>query len=159
MEKNEIIVKTLKELGFDPVQCEDIGYRFEMEGINMMFVNDDEDEKLVRVAVPAIFEVSDENRCLVPGMLNALNTNLKYVKAIEANDSIWLLFEHFLVRYDSLGEVLTCMIYSLQHAYQRFCSVIEAALEEISGEEDKDDNEGENKDEGKDENRNDEKEG
>lgn len=158
MEKNEIIVKTLKELGFDPVQCEDIGYCFEMEGINMMFVNDDDDEKLMRVAVPSIFEVSDENRCLVPGMLNAINTNLKYIKAIEVNDSIWLLFEHFLVKYDSLDEVLTCMIYSLQQAFLRFCSVIESALEEVAGEEEgKEDNGCENKDKSKDENWNDEK--
>ena len=85
---NSLIVKTLKELGFEPQKYDDLGYVFDMEGIHILYIGDEDTPSFIRFAVPSIFDITDENRAEITGIMYELTKELKYVKAFDINDSV-----------------------------------------------------------------------
>lgn len=114
------IYSTFKHLGFEMENFETLGYSFEYEGINYMWM-DDNDEEFLNIAIPAVLDKSDIDEVKFYQVINKLNSTLKYVKANEIRNKMWLFYERELIGEEDLEKLLPKMILHLEHAF-RFLS-------------------------------------
>ena len=62
MNQKETIIRKLKALGFDPADFGAMGCVFRYEGLNYLYLPDDRDEHFLRIIVPNLFTITDDNR-------------------------------------------------------------------------------------------------
>lgn len=109
-----ILEKTLDvlyELGFQPEFFdENIGYRFEYEGLTLLLTPEDEDAETIFLVVPAIFDVTDENRVAVLEAMAKLAGKVKFVQLVIISDSVWLNYQHYLGKQEPNIDILGHMI-------------------------------------------------
>ena len=123
MKQSEIIFNELTAMGFEPVKLGDAGYIFSYEKLAFLYMVDDDDENFLRIAVPHIFEVTDENRGEVLEAINATAELLKYSKVfIMYETAAWAFYEHRLFSYDHLPELLEHIIQTLEVTTHLFLS-------------------------------------
>ena len=65
MNQKEIILEQLSAMGFEPIELGNVGYAFKYEELNYLYMPDDNDEQFLRIAVPQLYDVTDENRVAV----------------------------------------------------------------------------------------------
>lgn len=120
MKTEEIVLKELKSMGFEPTQVGDMGYVFNYEELTFLFITDD-DDAFLRFAVPNMFEVTDENRTLVLEAINQTSLMLKYSKMCITNDAyVWAMYEHRLNSTEDITNLLEHIILVLFTTYDVF---------------------------------------
>lgn len=103
----EQVLKALSALGFIPEEIEGFGYRFEYEGLTLIYSEDDEDTKCVTLIVPDVFDISEDNRQVVLEAMVKLCGKMKYVQPhIMFENQVWLNYQH----YTGDNEVTTALI-------------------------------------------------
>lgn len=121
MKTSELVLNFLKEQGFCPqVDPEDGNISFKYQMANFIFINNDEDDEFFQLIMPAIFEVSDDNREIVLEAANKVNFGLKVLKACVADTSVWLFFEILLDKTPDVGDIIPRALAILQGGRQRF---------------------------------------
>ena len=75
-------------------------FAFDFEKYHVLYMPDPKNPDCLRFALPCIYEVDDDNRQAVFGVVNRINALINYVKLFEVNDQIWVLYEHCLVGMD-----------------------------------------------------------
>jgi hypothetical protein len=89
------IFEYLANEGLRP-QKEDFGIFFRYQMLNFIIHWDEEDDHFIRFSIPNIFDVDDNNRLDVLMVCNALNMERKVIKAITAQESVWITAEQLL---------------------------------------------------------------
>ena len=103
----EQVLKALSALGFIPEEIEDFGYRFDYEGLTLIYSVDDEDAKCVTLSAPDVFDITDDNRTAVLEAMVKLCGKMKYVQPhIMFENQVWLNYQH----YTGDNEVTTALI-------------------------------------------------
>lgn len=121
MNQKEIIIDQLKAMGFEPTELEDVGFVFKYEDTNYLYMPDDDDEQFLRIVIPYLFEVTDENRVAVLDAMQETNLMLKYAKVcIMYENDAWAIYEHRLTYTDNLAELLEHIIHVLEAATHVF---------------------------------------
>lgn len=121
MNQKEIIFEQLCAMGFDPVELGNLGYAFKYEELNYLYMPDDNDEQFLRIAVPQLYDVTDENRIAVLEAMHDTGLMLKYSKVcIMYEDAVWAIYEHRLSTCEDLGEILEHIIRVLEATAQVF---------------------------------------
>lgn len=117
----EKVLEALSELGF---AVEDYGsdciYSFKFEGINFLYVHNNEDEDFLSLAIPGIYDIEEEENLLAYQAMDAINAKLKYVKANKYENSIWLFYEREIMGEEDVKFALGRMIAHLENAYRQF---------------------------------------
>lgn len=111
----EKILITFKNLGFEMEYLEDLGYGFEYEGIHYLWMASD-DETFLNIAIPAVFKKADSTEQEFYMAMDKLNSTLKYVKAYELGNSMWLFYERELLGEENFEDLLPRIILRLEHA-------------------------------------------
>lgn len=120
MNQKKIVLEQLNAMGFDTYEISEVGYLFNYEDINYLYMTDD-DEKFLRIAIPNLFDVTDENRIDVLEAMHDTAYLLKYAKVCIMNESsVWALYEHYLSSSDNLTELLEHIIMLLEATAQVF---------------------------------------
>lgn len=132
----EQVLNVLKTLGFQVEEIDDIGYGFLYEGINYIFMPNDEDEDFLSIAIPAVMEVNEKNKEMVYLMMDMLNSNWKYVKANLLADSMWLFYERELFGGEDMEKLLSRMISHLETAIHYFFRQMNLVNEEFDSDDD-----------------------
>lgn len=115
MNQKEFIVKKLCDMGFEPEEVENIGMVFSYEDMHYLYMPDENDEKFLRIALPNIFDVTDDNRIEVLEAVSYVENILKYAKfCIMYDTSLWTVYEHHLVSNENIKELLEHIIEVLQ---------------------------------------------
>lgn len=115
MKQKEIVLGHLKSMGFDPVELGSFGCAFNYEEINYLYMPDEDDENFLRLAIPYIYEVNDENRSLVFDAMHDSSLLVKYAKVcIMYEGAVWAIYEHRLTSLDNLQELLEHIINVLE---------------------------------------------
>lgn len=112
----ENILIAFQNLGFIMQEIGTIGYAFTYEDINFIWLTD-EDESFLNVAIPAVIGKKGVDELDFYQALDKINSTLKYIKANELNDSIWLFYEREMFENDDFETVLKHGIYHLEHAF------------------------------------------
>lgn len=81
MEKKEQVLDELKALGFVINKILEYGYFFDYEGSHILCPTiADDDSNFIRLAIPYVFEVNDDNISFLEKIVNKVNIDLKYIK-------------------------------------------------------------------------------
>lgn len=113
--KNKVL-EAFNELGFKLEMMEDVGYAFDYEGINYLYVPHAEDENFLNIAIPGIHDLDEENALAVYKLISELNSTLRYIKASQLGNSLWLFYERELYAEEDLLQIISRMILHLEAA-------------------------------------------
>lgn len=92
----EKVLECLHQLGFRPeLVDEDFGYRFPYEDLTLLYTPQDETQCL-KLSVPGIFDVTEENRATVLESMAKLCTRMRFVQPVLMFDSVCLEYHHYL---------------------------------------------------------------
>lgn len=127
----EQILNTFAAMGFQLEEMEGFGYGFQYEGINYLYMPNDDDEDFLNIAVPAIVEINDENIHAAHLLMDKLNSTLKYVKANKLGDSMWLFYERELYGGEDFEKLLSRMILHLEAALNFYRNAMANIKEEL----------------------------
>ena len=131
----EQILNVFTTQGFQLEEMEGFGYGFQYEGINYLYMPNEDDEEFLNIAVPAILEINDDNTHAALMLMDKMNSTLKYVKANRLGDSMWLFYERELYGGEDLEKLVSRMILHLEAAMNFF----RITMENIKNEHEKDD--------------------
>lgn len=132
----EQILNTFAAMGFQLEEMEGFGYGFQYEGINYLYMPNDDDEDFLNIAVPAIVEINDENIHAAHLLMDKLNSTLKYVKANKLGDSLWLFYERELYGGEDFEKLLSRMILHLEAALNFYRNAMANIKEELDSTDD-----------------------
>ena len=106
----EKILEAFRELGFKLEEEEGMGYFFNYEGLNLLYMYNENDEEFLNIALPGIVEVESDNMLQICALLEKINSSLKYVKAYMLGNSVWLFYERELI--EQREQSRTCSDYA-----------------------------------------------
>lgn len=132
----EKILETLNNLGFSLTEVGTLDYAFKYEGINFLYMYNEDDEKFLNLSIPGIYDLDKEDIIKYYILCEKINSTLKYVKAYTFNDNLWLFYERELFENDDLEELLSRMIHELTIALL----VVRNTIQKMEEEETTDDN-------------------
>ena len=135
----EQILNTFAAMGFQLEEMEGFGYGFRYEGINYLYMPNDDDEDFLNIAVPAIVEINDENAHAAHMLMDKLNSTLKYVKANKLGDSMWLFYEREL--YGGEDSRMILHLEAALNFYRNAMANIKEELDSTDGDKPSGDNE------------------
>ena len=136
MNKEKVLAQ-LEELGFALEEAGEYGYFFKFEGLNVLYMPDDDDENFMRFAVPNIYDVTEENKALVLEVVNNTNMTIKYSKTCVFGDDVW--------GEDNLEDIIEHSMRLLQATFFLFHRKIEGDDSLPSEDDDENDNNDESK--------------
>lgn len=143
MTKKEIILQELNAMGYEPTEVESLGYVFCHEDKYFLYSPEDDDEEFLRIAIPQLYDVTEENRIDVIKALHETAYLIKYSKpVIMHTDSVWAIYEHKLVTTENLSELLEHIIRVLDvtaFVFQKKINGEELNFEDSSEDENSDD--------------------
>jgi hypothetical protein len=140
--RKETVLAQLEELGFVLEKAGQYGYFFKYEGLNILYMPDDDDENFLRLAIPNIYDVTEENKPFVLEVVNSTNMAIKYSKTCAFGDDVWVFYEYHLFGDDNLEDILEHCLRLLQATFFLFHRKIEGD-DSLPGEDD-DDNDNDN---------------
>ena len=91
----EQIKEYLAEEGLRP-QEEDYGFYFRYQMLTFLIHWDEEDALFLRISMPAIFSVDENNRGDVLEAINAVNLERKVIKCLLFEKDVWVVSELLL---------------------------------------------------------------
>ena len=106
----EQILEAFRDLGFKLEEDEGMGYSFNYEGLNLLYMYNENDEEFLNIALPGIVEVESDNMLQICALLEKINSTLKYVKAYMLGNSVWLFYERELI--EQREQSRTCSDYA-----------------------------------------------
>ncbi|MCM1140247.1 MAG: hypothetical protein NC453_16900, partial [Muribaculum sp.] len=89
---------------------ENFGYRFEYEGLTVIYTPEYEDAHTVYFMIPGIFYISEDNRVAVLEEMVKLAGRMKFVQPIIMSNSVWLNYQHFLAEQEPTPELIEHII-------------------------------------------------
>ena len=106
----EKILEAFRELGFKLEEEEGMGYCFNYEGLNLLYMYNENDEEFLNIALPGIVEVEEDKMLQICALLEKINSTLKYIKAYMLGNSVWLFYERELI--EQREQSRTCSDYA-----------------------------------------------
>ena len=106
----EKILEAFKDLGFKLEEEESMGYCFNYEGLNLLYMYNESDEEFLNIALPGIVEVEEDKMLQICALLEKINSTLKYIKAYMLGNSVWLFYERELI--EQREQSRTCSDYA-----------------------------------------------
>ena len=106
----EKILEAFRELGFKLEEEEGMGYSFNYEGLNLLYMYNENDEEFLNIAIPGILEVEEDKMLQICALLEKINSTLKYIKAYMLGNSVWLFYERELI--EQREQSRTCSDYA-----------------------------------------------
>lgn len=121
----ENVLNALSALGFIPEEIEGFGYRFEYEGLTVIYSVDDEDAQCVTFTAPDVFDISDDNRTAVLEAMVKVCGKLKYVQPlIMFENQVWLNYQHYTGDQEVTPGLIEHMIRALAFSTITFHKII-----------------------------------
>lgn len=111
----EKILEAFENLGFNLEYNDTLGYSFFYEGINLLYMYNEDDETFLNISVPGIYDLEDGKETY-DVLKENINSTLKYVKAYTLCNSLWIFYERDLLGNEDLEEVIRRMVLQLAAA-------------------------------------------
>ena len=112
----EKILAAFENLGFNLKDTESLGYTFNYESINYLYMYNEDDEDFLNISVPGIYDLEENDKEKYEALKEKINSTLKYIKAYTLGGSLWLFYERDLLGKEDLEEVIRRMILHLAAA-------------------------------------------
>lgn len=112
------LLEAFDSLGFKLEEEENLGYSFTYEGLNLLFIYNEDDTDFLNIALPGIFEAEEGKVLQVCTLMEKINSTLKYVKAYLFGNSVWMFYERELFDGEDLPLLISRMILRLEAGLQ-----------------------------------------
>ena len=124
MKLNELLLDFLQEEGYRPqVDPEDGEITFKCEGLTYSYFPDENDDQYFRLMLPAIYDVTEDNRIAVLEAVNEVNKVYKVAKVMVVRDSVWIATEMLMdttpVLEDFIPRLLNIMVGARKEFYDQ----------------------------------------
>ena len=110
----EKILEAFKALGFEMREVEGLGHGFDYEGRHFLYMDNVEDEDFFSIAIPSLIEKEKMDAVLFLHLQEMLNSKLKYIKAYDIHDSLWLFYERELMGEEDFQTLIRRMVLHLE---------------------------------------------
>lgn len=84
----------------------DFGYVFEYQNLTFFIIWDDNDDQYLKIALPGIFNVDDNNRDDALVAVNEVNKEWKVIKSVVTDDEVWVVAEQFVDEDPKLSDLV-----------------------------------------------------
>lgn len=84
----------------------DFGYVFEYQNLTFFIFWDDNDDQYLKIALPGIYNVDDNNRDDALVAVNAVNMEWKVIKSVVTDDEVWVVAEQFVDKDPNLSDLV-----------------------------------------------------
>lgn len=124
------VMVELQELGLLP-QKEEFGLGFKYQMVNYVYLEDG-DEEYLKIHIPGILEVDDDDLSMVLTLLNSINNRVKVVKLVVENGMVWCCYEARVHEGVNLGDMVEHAVEALHVSYQQFHDLLKGLVEAAS---------------------------
>lgn len=116
----EEVNEFLKSQGLMPKIDEgnNIVFRYQMK--TYVVLDPEEDEQFLRIAMPGIFEVDDNNRADVLQVANNINKMYKIAKCIVLDETVWITTEQLIDSTPNFEDIIPRLLNIIFGAHQDF---------------------------------------
>jgi len=123
MTNSEMVFEYLSEQGLRPEKRDDIIiFKYQMR--TFAYFIDDDDETFFRLAMPGIFEMTDDNRMAVMEAMNEVNNRLKVVKVYAPDEHVWAATEILIDSTPVLDDMVPRLLNILMGAREKFYAAL-----------------------------------
>lgn len=130
--KEEKVIQSLKEMGFNPEQLDTHVHVFTFEENPFVLFSDDDDETL-RITIPNILDIDENNELAVYEAMNEINLSIKYIKLCKFGDSVWCFHEQRHDEDDDLEDLIRFSILLLGQAATAFLNYVTGEHDDEEG--------------------------
>lgn len=113
----EKVIEALKALGFKPEKLEGNCYEFQYENLCLLYLYNENDEDFMSIACPCSIKKEEIGELAYYQLMDKVNSTMKYIKANDMNDRIWLFYECDICNEEDLEETLNHIILSLEAGF------------------------------------------
>ena len=124
MKTSEMVFQYLKQQGLVPSIDDDNDIVFKYQMLTFVFFTDDDDQQFFRLALPNIFDVTDDNRIAVLEAINEVNKIMKVVKLTIPREDVWATTEIMMDTTPVLDDLFPRLINILMGAQREFYNQI-----------------------------------
>lgn len=121
MKASEKVFEFLKQQGFCPEIDPNNGnivFKYQMR--TYIYINNDEDDTFFQLALPGIFDVTEDNREMALEACNKTSLGMKVIKCCIPNNSVWILFDNLFDSSPEIMDIFPRALNILQAAQQHF---------------------------------------
>jgi len=120
MTTSEMVFNYLKSQGLMPNFDQDNDIVFKYQMFTFIFFNNDKDEQFIRLALPGIYDVTEENRYSVLEAINETNKVMKVAKLMIPRDDVWAITEIMMDSTPELDDLIPRLLNILIGARSEF---------------------------------------
>ena len=126
MAKMEEIINYLQNEGLMPKKDEDGDIVFKYQMKNFIIFDTTDDEQYLQIALPGIYDVTEENLVEVLAACYSVNRGIKVAKAIITGDnkSVWVVYESMLDTTPVYDDIVPRSLEILMAAQKSFYETI-----------------------------------
>lgn len=116
----------LEAQGLQP-QVEDFGIHFRYQMLNFWFLTDEKDQQYLRLVMPGVMDVDENNRTDVLEACNSVSNFMKVAKCfISDNNDVWIACEQLLDQDPKLENIIPRSLGILQESIKAFREAIDS---------------------------------
>ena len=110
--------------GHEPQET-DFGYVFEYQNLTFLIFWDDDDDQYLKIALPGIFNVDDNNREDALAAANEVNIEWKVIKTVVLSDEVWVVAEQLIDKDPNMADLVPRTIQILVSGRESFYEHLE----------------------------------
>ena len=123
------VMAELQKLGLLP-QKEEFGLGFKYQMVKYVYM--DGDEEYLKMYIPGIMEVDDDDLGMMLTILNSINNKMKVVKLVVVDNLVWCCYEARVHEGVNLGDMVEHAVEALHVSYQQFHDLLKGLVEAAS---------------------------
>ena len=103
----------------------DYGFMFKYQSLTFLIFWDDDDNQYLKLALPSIYNVDDNNREDALAAANEVNIEWKVIKTVVLSDEVWVVAEQLIDKDPNLSDLVPRTIKILVSGRESFYEHLE----------------------------------
>ena len=103
----------------------DFGFVFEDQKLTFLIFWDDDDNQYLKIALPGIYNVDDNNREDALAAANEVNIEWKVIKTVVLSDEVWVVAEQLIDKDPNMADLVPRTIQILVSGRESFYEHLE----------------------------------
>ena len=120
-----VLGRYMVESGYSPKET-DFGFVFNHKNLTFLIFWDDNDDQYLKLALPGIYNVDDNNKLNSLKAANEVNKEWKVIKAVVTSDNVWVVAEQLIDKDPNFPDLIPRTIQILMSGRKSFYEHLES---------------------------------
>lgn len=120
-----VLGRYMVESGYSPEET-DFGFVFNHKNLTFIIFWDDNDNQYLKLALPGIYNVDDNNKLNSLKAANEVNKEWKVIKAVVTSDEVWVVAEQLIDKDPNFPDLIPRTIQILMSGRKSFYEHLES---------------------------------